>query len=68
MLRGMTCSNGTSKAEPVRLHAGSYKRVKGRSHTAEKRISMHPHKPHATSQPLVLTHAQTQHRLSTQLA
>ena len=29
----------------------SYKRVKGRSHTAEKRISMHPHKPHATSQP-----------------
>ena len=33
----------------------SYKRVKGRSHTAEKRISMHPHKPHATSQPSRLT-------------
>ena len=31
-----------------------YKRVKGRSHTAEKRISMHPHKPHATSQALQL--------------
>ena len=30
----------------------SYKRVKGRGHTAEKRISMHPHRPHATSQPL----------------
>ena len=28
----------------------SCKRVKGRSHAAEKRISMHPHKPHATSQ------------------
>ena len=28
----------------------SYKRVKGRSKTAEKGISMHPHKPHATSQ------------------
>ena len=26
-----------------------YKRVKGRSHTVEKRISMLPHKPHATS-------------------
>ena len=29
----------------------SYKRVKGRSHTVEKRLNMHPHKPHATSQP-----------------
>ena len=28
----------------------SYKRVIGRSHTVEKRISTHPHKPHATSQ------------------
>ena len=26
----------------------SYKRVKGRSHTVERRISMHPHKSHAT--------------------
>ena len=24
---------------------GSYKRVKGRSHNVEKRLSMHPHKP-----------------------
>ena len=31
------------------LHKSSYKRVKGRSHTAEKRFSMHPHKPHATT-------------------
>ena len=29
----------------------SYKTVKGRSHNAEKRLNMHPHKPHATSQP-----------------
>ena len=44
----------------------SYKRVKGRSHTVKKRISMLPHKPHATSQPsrfshtpiAVLTHGQ----------
>ena len=28
----------------------SYKRVKGRSHTAEERTSMHSHRPHATSQ------------------
>ena len=32
----------------------SYKRVKGRSQTVEKRIRMHPHKPHATSQPSLL--------------
>ena len=39
---------------------GSYKRVKGRSHAAEDRTSMHSHGPHATSQPAitVLTHAQ----------
>ena len=29
----------------------SYKRVKGRSHTVEKRKAIHPQKPHATSQP-----------------
>ena len=40
----------------------SYKRVKGRSHTVEKRISMHPHKPHATSQPSRFSDT---HRLST---
>ena len=34
----------------------SYKRVKGRSHTVEKRISMLPHKPHATSQPSRFSH------------
>ena len=28
-----------------------YKRVKGRSHTAEKRKAIHPQKPHATRQP-----------------
>ena len=36
--------------------------MKGRSHTAEKRISMHPHKPHATRQPSRFSHT---HRLST---
>ena len=30
---------------------GSNKRVKRRSHTAEERISMRSHRPHATSQP-----------------
>ena len=30
---------------------GCYERVKGRSHTVEKRLNRHPHKPHATSQP-----------------
>ena len=34
----------------------SYKRVKGRSHPAEKRISILQHKPHATSQPSRLSH------------
>ena len=34
----------------------SYKRVKGRSHTVEKRLNMPPHKPHATSQPPRLSH------------
>ena len=36
--------------------------VKGKSHTVEERISMHPHKPHATSQPSRFSHT---HRLST---
>ena len=36
--------------------SGSYKRVKGRSHTVEERLIMHPHKPHATSQPSRLSH------------
>ena len=40
----------------------SYKRVKGRNHTVEKQLSMHPHKPHATSQPSRLSHT---HSLST---
>ena len=35
---------------------GSFKRVKGRSHPVEKRPNMHPHKPHATSQPPRLSH------------
>ena len=34
----------------------SYKRVKGRSHTVEKRKAIHPRKPHATSQPSRLSH------------
>ena len=34
----------------------SYKRVKGRSHTVEKRKASHPQKPHATSQPSRFSH------------
>ena len=41
----------------MRGAGGSYKPVTGRSHTGEKRISMHPRKPGATSQP--------SHRLTT---
>ena len=40
----------------------SYKRVKGRSHTVEERISMHSHKPHATSQPSLLSPSPTARR------
>ena len=38
-----------------------HKRVKGRSHTAEGRTSMHSHRPHATRQPSLfsLTHSIT---------
>ena len=42
-----------------RLLIGSYKRVKGRSHTAEKRISMHPHRPNATTDGYVLISSST---------
>ena len=43
----------------------SYRRVKGRSYTAEERTSMHSHRPHATSQPSLLSHT---HSFTTQLA
>ena len=48
----------------------SYKTVQGRIHTEEKRISMHTHGPHATSQPslsaiTVLSHT---HSFTAQLA
>ena len=36
-----------------------YKGVEGRRHTAEKRISMHPHKPHAFSQSSRILHHTT---------
>ena len=38
---------------------GSFRRLKGRIHTAEKRTSMHSHRPHVASQPAitVLTYA-----------
>ena len=45
--------------------ASSYKRVKGRSHTVEKRKAIHPQKPHATSQPSRFSHTP---RLSTDAA
>ena len=44
---------------------GSYKRVKGKRHTVEKRKAIHPQKPHATSQPLRFSHTP---RLSTDAA
>ena len=37
----------------------SYKRVKGRSHTVEKRKASQPQKPHATSQPSRFSHTPT---------
>ena len=43
-------------AHGTHLKFCSYKRVKGRSHPVEKRPNMHPHKPHATSQPSRLSH------------
>ena len=58
----------STRGDMLRSKTGSYKRVKGRSHPVEKRISMHPHKPHATSQPSRFSHTQTQHRLTTQPA
>ena len=65
--------NGLSRAAVItkgpvvggRDKSSSYKRVKGRSHTVEKRISMLPHKPHATSQPSRFSHTP---RLSTDSA
>ena len=45
--RGRLCAD----AAAVNNCAGSYNTVKGRSHTGEKRVSMHPHKPHAARQP-----------------
>ena len=59
-------AESSSRESPVA--PASYKRVKGKSHTVQKRISMHLHKPHATSQPSRFSHTQTQHRLTTQLA
>ena len=40
----------------VGLGDSSNKRVKGGSHTMGERISMHPQKPHATSQPWLFSH------------
>ena len=47
---------GDIAAESGRIPKGSYKRVKGRSHTVEKRKAMHPQKPHAPSQPSRFSH------------
>ena len=64
-----TCSQRHRDGASNHVHAyvsshRSYKRVNGRSHTVEKRLSMHPHKPHATSQPSRFSHT---HRPSTHL-
>ena len=55
------CQNSTCATGHATL-CTSYKKVKGRSHTVDKRISMHPHKPHATSQPSRFSHT---HRVCT---
>ena len=47
------------------LGLSSYKRVKGRSHTVEKQINIHPHKLHAPSPPSRVSHTP---RLSTDTA
>ena len=51
----------------AKCQSRGYQRVKGRSHTStvEKRKSVHPHKPHATSQPSRFSHTP---RLSTDSA
>ena len=60
----LACGPGAPELSKSHMHmASSYKRVKGRSHTVEKRISMHLHKSHTTSQPSRCSHTQTQHRL-----
>ena len=74
----LTCTQAgarTGKSCGKLLHCGpsqrsagpacSYKRVKGRSHTAEKRKAIHPPRPHATSQPSRFSHTP---RLSTESA
>ena len=57
-----SCAALRVNQRPAGMHAHrSHKRVKGRSHTVEKRISMHPHKAYATSKPSWFSHT---HRLS----
>ena len=52
LMRGKTEIHCGSTSDACTLTTGSsYKRVKGRSHTVEKRKAIHPQKPHATSQP-----------------
>ena len=60
-----TFARTSTPAYPWRSPRCSYKPVKGRSHTVQERISMHPHKPHATSQPSRFSHT---HSLTAQLA
>ena len=55
-----TCKIQTHTISPHILnydyYTSSYSRVKGRTHTVDKRLNMHPHKPHATSQPSRFSH------------
>ena len=50
------------RSDPNSVRESCYKRVKGRSHTVEKRKAIHTQKPHATSQPSRFSHTP---RLST---
>ena len=47
------CGTFRSQIEPSQN--SSYTRMKGRTPTVEERISMHSHKPHATSKPSLFT-------------
>ena len=53
-LLGVRCCAPTHGYQAPADTDTSYKRVKGRSHTVEKRKASHPQKPHATSQPRIL--------------
>ena len=65
-----TAADQTSRQTSRPAMTGSYKRVKGRSHTPRGKTKSQSSTQTPCNQPAIaiLTHTQTQHRLSTQLA